>query len=255
MSNQLPPSKFGAGTTYGESGKAHSLPKTTPSPPPAPPPSPAYPSTSDPYASKANYAAPPAPDPYAAPSYAPAPDPYAQQYAPAPAGYPAAARTTNPGAGTAITAAILGLAGAVWYVVDTVRTWDGIQAVFGSLDGLSQLGLPAESLAWAYGSVAAIIAQFIVIVLLFVGAILLFNRSPGGRVSVVLGSILVIAANVYFAVYAFRITDWGKNFGGDLADDILLNTALPAVLALVVLVLASSASTKAWCGSTSSGTY
>lgn len=242
MAGKLPPSKFGAGTTYGDSGRSYPPPQA---PPPPPPPS---------------YA--PAPDPYATTGYATAPPPAsypAPQYSPPPAySYPAAtgAARVAGGGGAAIAAAILGLIGAIWYGVDVVRSWDDIDYLFKSLDGLSKLGVSGSVAFWAYGAIAAVIAEFAFVVLLLLGGILLLARSSAGRVMVVLGSLLVIATNIYWILAAFKAVDWLNSFAGssevtgstgEFLGRVLLNAGLPALLALVTLILAMTASAKRWC--------
>lgn len=250
MAGELPPSKFGAGTTYGDSGRSYPPPQAA-SPPPPPP----------------SYA--PAPDPYATAGYATAPPPAPQYSAPPAYSYPAATGAAPvarvAGGGTAaIAAAILGLIGAIWYGVDIVRSWDDIGYLFKSLDGLSKLGVSGSVAFWAYGAIVAVIAEFVFVVLLILGGILLLARSSAGRVMVVLGSLLVIATNIYWILAAFKAVDWLTSFAGsaevtgstgDFLGRILLNAGLPALLALVTLILAMSASAKRWCQRVASLTY
>ena len=241
MSSQLPPSKFGAGTTYGETGQAHALPPT----PAAAPPS--YPVTPDPYAATAYPT--PAPDPYAAPQFS-APATYSNV---APAGVAPAAVSPGVGGGAAIAAAILSLIGALWYGIDVIRNWDSIRYLFQSLSQVSGLGLSGSMVAWAYGAIAAVIAEFAFVALLLLGAILLLARSSAGRVMVALGSLLVIAANVYWVLAALQAVGWLNSFSasggstGEFVAKILLNTGPPAVLAIVTLILAMTSSAKRWC--------
>ncbi|MBN3458862.1 hypothetical protein JNN96_33025 [Mycobacterium sp. DSM 3803] len=246
MTSQLPPSKFGAGTTYGETGQAYALPQATPPPAAMPPTNPVNPD---------NYAAAPAylthtPDPYATTQFASA----TAYSSPAPPGV--APTAIGSGGGAAIAAAVLSLIGALWYGIDVVRNWDTIGYLFQSLDGLSALGLSGSVVAWAYGAIAAVIAEFVFVVLLLLGAILLLARNSAGRVMVALGSLLVVAANVYWALAAFHAVDWldalNDDAGihgstGEFAATILLNTGLPGVLALVTLILAMTAAAKRWC--------
>lgn len=254
MSNQLPPSKFGAGTTYGETGQAYALPQPTPPPAPAPP---SYPATPGSYTPPAYPT--PAPDPYAAPQFS-APATYSSA---APAGVAPAAVSAGVGGGAAITAAILSLIGALWYGIDVVRNLDSIRYLFQTLDQLSGVGLPGSTVAWAYGAVAAVIAEFVFVVLLLLGGILLLTRSSAGRVMVTLGSLLVIAANVFWLLAAFQAVNWLDAFSapgmagstGAFVGKILLNTGLPAVLALVALILAMTGSAKQWCHRTAAVTY
>ena len=246
MSNQLPPSKFGAGTTYGQSGQPHALSQPVPTPPPPVAP-PAYPSTQ----------VPQTPTAYPTPTYqTPAPDPYAATQFSAPASYSHQAQAPAGGA-SAITAAILSLIGALWYGIDVVRGWDGIVELLKSLDALSSLGLSGSLTAWAYGSIASVVAQLIFVPVLLIGGILLLTRSSAGRTMVILGSLLVIATNIFWALAAFEAIGWvnnftegigaGRNVGGELAARVLLNIGVPALLAVVIVVFAMTASAKLWC--------
>ena len=242
MSSQLPPSKFGAGTTYGDTGQAYALPQSTP--PPTPTPS-SYPVT---------------PDPYAGPSYSTStPDPYAAQRFTSPPAYSspvssgAAPVAMGTGGGAAIAAAILSLIGALWYGIDIVRNWGTIGYLFQSLDALSQFGSSGSVVAWAYGAIAAVVAEFAFVALLLLGAILLLARSSAGRAMVALGSLLVIAANGYWMLAAFQAVGWLNSLTysagstGEFIAKILLNTGLPAVLAVATLILAMTDSAKRWC--------
>ncbi|OJZ64167.1 hypothetical protein BRW64_18875 [Mycolicibacterium diernhoferi] len=147
--------------------------------------------------------------------------------------------------GIAIAAAVLSLIGAVWYAIDTIRNWDSLKYVFSALDDLSRIGLSSSATAWAYGSVASIVAQFILVALLLVGGILLIARVSAGRVLAIGGSVLVIAANAFWALYTFENLGW--HIGNEFAGKVLLNTGLPAVVAIIALVLLCSGSTKLWC--------
>lgn len=242
MSSQLPPSKFGAGTTYGDTGQAYALPQSTP--PPAPTPS-SYPVT---------------PDPYAGSSYpTSSPDPYVAQQFTAPTAYssPVSLGTApvamGTGGGAALAAAILSVIGALWYGIDIVRNWSAIGYLFQSLDALSKFGSSGSVAAWAYGAIAAVVAEFAFVALLLLGAILLLARSSAGRVMVALGSLLVIAANVYWMLAALQAVGWlnsltyGSGSTGEFVAKILLNTGLPAVLAVATLILAMTGSAKRWC--------
>lgn len=208
---------------------------------------PAYPSTP----------VPQTPAAYPTPTYqTPAPDPYAATQFSAPASYSHQAQVPAGGA-TAIAAAILSLIGALWYGIDVVRGWDGIVQLLKSLDALSSLGLSGSLTAWAYGSIASVVAQLIFVPVLLIGAILLLAHNPAGRTMVVFGSVLVIATNIFWALAAFEAIGWvnnftesvgaGRNSGGELAARMLLNVGLPALLAVITLVLAMSASAKFWC--------
>lgn len=253
MSNQLPPSKFGAGTTYGESGQAYALPQ--PSPAPAPPPYPA----ADPYAANAHQA-PPAPDTYpATPHSAPAPPQYsaAPQYSssvsysnPMPGTVMPMVAPSGTGGATAIIAAVVGMAGAIWYAVDAVRNWSAIQGLLTSLDSLPRMSMGGWDTVLAYGMVAATVAQLLLTPILLIGGLLLLTRNSAGRTMVVLGTALVLLANIFWAATAIRIHTMFGSYSeqsGEFIGRLMLNIGLPLLLAIVVLVLASTSSTKQWC--------
>lgn len=250
MSNQLPPSKFGAGTTYGEAGQSHALPQTTPPSRPASVP-PSYPSAPDPYAPSA-YQASPTPDPHATVSYPPAATSYTPPQFAAPS-YAAPVASGSPGSGTAIAAAIISLVGALWYGIDVIRTWEAFKGILTSLDALSGLGMSGGDMAWGYATVGAAIAQLVLIPMLLIGGILLLTRSPAGRMMVILGSLLVIAANTIWIIIAVRVYAayssyvYGGSGKGELVGQILLNMGVPTLLAVGALFLAASTSTKLWC--------
>lgn len=259
MSNQLPPSKFGAGTTYGDTGQAHSLPQTapppvTPPPPPVAPPPPPYSVAPDPYAT-AGHLAPPSADPYAAPGQpTPVPDPYAPQYVTASAGYSIPTRAAGTGAAIPVTAAILSLIGAVWYGIDTILNWNRVEFLFLILDG--------SPTGWQYGLVVTVIMQFIFVLLLLVGGILLLTRNSIGRVFALLGTALVVAANIYWAIATFDFANsldasLGTNspVREDLVVTVLLNIGLPALLAIIAFVLLISGSTTRWCRRSAPAAY
>ena len=256
MTSQLPPSKFGAGTTYGQAGQSHALPQTSP------PPQPVYPSAQDPYAASA-YQAPPTPDPHSTVSYPTAATPqYSAPQLSTSASYPGSVTSGSPGSGTAIAAAILSLIGALWYGIDVIRTWDSFQYILTSLDSLSSLGMRGADVVWGYAAVGAAVAQLVLIPLLLLGGILLLTRSSAGRTMAILGSLLVIVANVVWIIAAVRVYtayasyDLGGSSVGHLIGQSLLNMGLPTLLAVVVLFLAASTGTKQWCSRAASpGTY
>lgn len=254
MSSQLPPSKFGAGTTYGEPGQPHALrqtptPPPSPSPPPAPAAPPPYPVAPDPYGQTAAYQAP-VPDAYSSTYQMPdavAPPQFAtaSSYSnPVSAGAPPlAVGTPGDSGGAAITAAILSLIGAAWYGWVVIDGWEAVKYMFSTLGQLSAMGADG----WYYGSVAAVIARCIVVPLLLLGGILLLTRSSIGRVMVILGSVLTIAVNGYETILVVRSVSNGAKLGDAFATTYLPQVALPLVLAIVVLVLAMSGSANRWC--------
>lgn len=254
MSSQLPPSKFGAGTTYGEPGQPHAL-RQTPTSPPAPPPPPApaapspYPATPDPYGQTAAYQAPLL-DPYSSTyqmpgSVAPPQFPTANSYSnPVSAGARSLALVTPSGSGgAAITAAILSLIGAAWYGWVIIDGLEAIKYMFSTLSQLSAMGADG----WYYGSVAAVIARCVVVPLLLLGGVLLLTRSSMGRVMVIMGSLLTIAVNGYETILVVKAVSNGTKLGDAFAATYLPQVALPLVLAIVVLMLAMSSSAKRWC--------
>jgi hypothetical protein len=195
----------------------------------------------------------PAPDPYAgAPTQYPNPSPVAAPLLPA----------AGTASGTAVTAAILCLVGALWYGVDTIRNWDKFELMFQILGNSSAFGVGD---GWAAGFLAAAIAQLVFVLLLLVGGIMLLARSSFGRGMAVLGAILVIAANGYLALAGFQtvsyLNDLAQSSGfdsvtrDDVVTSILLNTGLPALIAIVTLVLLMTSSTKQWCRRSPQITY
>ncbi|UXA19083.1 hypothetical protein [Mycobacterium sp. SMC-4] len=157
--------------------------------------------------------------------------------------------------GPAIAAAVLGIIGALWYGVDTVRSWDVISSLLSSIGQLSGLELNASMAFWAYGSVAAVIGQLIFVPVLLLGAILLLSRVPAGRSLMVLGSVLVLAANIFWAIYGFQAVGSYLSGSGEYLARVLVETGPPALLAIVALVLVSRSSTKQWCRRPASASY
>ncbi|MGV0715511.1 hypothetical protein ABQE93_08910 [Mycolicibacterium sp. XJ662] len=205
------------------------------------------------------YPAPPVPDPYAPTGY-PMPTPTAQPVIPGP---------TYSGAGsipgTATIAAILSLVGALWYGIDVIRGWEAIGGLLSSVGQLSSLGMDPSVTAWAYGSAASVVAQLILVPALLIGGVLLLCRISAGRAMVMFGSVLVLATNIFWAIAAFQAVGWMTNFAnsvgmsravsGELVGMVLLNTGLPALIAVVTLILASASTTKLWCQRSTSSTY
>ncbi|UUO01117.1 hypothetical protein M4D79_21040 [Mycolicibacterium novocastrense] len=156
---------------------------------------------------------------------------------------PLAVVTPGGSGGAAITAAILSLIGAAWYGWVVIDGWEAVKFMFSTLGRLSAMGADG----WYYGSVAAVIARCVVVPLLLLGGILLLTRSSMGRVMVILGSLLTIAANAYETILVVKAVSNGTKLGDAFATTYLPQVALPLVLAIVVLVLAMSSSAKRWC--------
>ncbi|MCV7044745.1 hypothetical protein H7J08_08655 [Mycobacterium frederiksbergense] len=158
-------------------------------------------------------------------------------------------RAAGTGAAIPVTAAILSLIGAVWYGIDTILNWDRVEFLFLILDG--------SPTGWQYGLVAAVIMQFVFVLLLLVGGILLLTRNSIGRIFALLGAALVVAANMFWALAAFDFASsidamtarvqTSSSVRDDLITTVLLNTGLPALIAIITFVLLLSGSTRHWC--------
>lgn len=252
MSNQLPPSKFGAGTTYGETGQAHALPKTAPPPPTTPPPPPVTPPPYSPAPdqySMTGYGTPIDAAPYAATSQPPqTPYPYAPHATPS-TNDPVHTPAGGAGAAAPVTAAILCLIGAVWYGMDMLLNWDRVEFLFLILDG--------SPTVWQYGLVATVFMQCAFTILLLIGGILLLTRNSVGRVLALLGTVLVVVANIVWTVSTFDFANsmdamadrlaTSSPVRDDLVVSVLLHTGLPTLLAVITFGLLLSGSTARWC--------
>jgi hypothetical protein len=249
VTDQLPPSKFGAGTTYGSSGQPQAPQPAAPPPafPSAPPPAPygggAYQPAPDPYAAPA-YPTAPAVDPYAAGAYQPAPDPYAAPaYPTAPAVVPFAntqfappAQPANPpapgsgpslgtflssGKGAPMTAGILGIVAGLWTLFTIVQMWDGVKMVFKLSKHASHL--PGSASSWAYLTLAATVAEFVAVPLLLFGGFLLLQRNPLSSKLITYGAGTVVAANLVLSIGINKVSNAALNAVGQV--NTLMNKA------------------------------
>lgn len=246
MGAELPPSKFGAGVTYGGDAQPVPTPTTAPNPMthasalPAPPPdpvgyAPTYPVQS-PTPQIAGYAS--------APAY-PAAYPMKQQYAGS--------------GGTAITAAVLSFIGVLY---------NGFYAALGaaSLVGLAALTSSPGTSAIDGGTVAGAVVLDILMtlgpILLLIGGIQLLRHRIGGRRMIVTGCVLTIATQVAWALALFGLFELGSGIIGStgtpdgtafsqsfhtVATTQLLITSAPALGAIVTIVLALTPATRRWC--------
>ena len=71
----------------------------------------------------------------------------------------------------------------------------------------------------------------------------------------VLGSVLVLAANIFWAIYGFQAVGSYLSGSGEYLARVLVETGPPALLAIVALVLVSRSSTKQWCRRPASASY
>lgn len=253
MTDNLPPSKFGAGYSYGND-QAPSVP----APPPAAPPAPAYGQPApDPYGQPASYGQVPSPvpPPITAP---PIPDypPAVSGYPPAPAGpgvpaygagYPPVARA---GGGTAITAGILAL------LLGASRAYASIDAFI----GLAQIS-SYSSYGYGYGSNGGIQAFFgitgavaaLTALLLIVGGLMLFSRSTAGRALVIVGAIIALIEQIVilgYIVNALGRFEYLFELGFQGFYAVAVGSALAGmVIVILLLIFASVGSTKRWCQS------
>jgi hypothetical protein len=308
VTEQLPPSKFGKGYTYGGADHTQANSQFVPPPanPAAPPTNPVPPQP--PYAgfSGGGYPVqPPVQNPYV-PSTAPsaynttppdatAPPPFVNPYgvgqptppawipSPQQAGQPAGASVGsffNSGEGAPKTAALLSIVGGLWAAFTVIERGNQIKYLFKFFKYASHL--PAGS-GWYYITVLATIAEIVAIPLLLAAGYMLWQRNPNSLRAVLAGNGVVLAANLILAVavnkaasaltgavggVANRVDDIATRFGinpsrvdsitgeytaaidnkiSSLSSEfIIFHLVLPAVLAIIALILARSIATKLW---------
>lgn len=276
MGTELPPSKFGAGYTYG--GAAESSP---------PPFTPATTASPDPMPTPQSFYTPPAaqPAPIDYPQTAVSPDPIVPPpgiYAPSaalpataspsvvggypattypptagPAGFPAKQQYAGSG-GTAITAAVLSLVGVLYnamYFVIGVGAIAGLVMMADSSYGYMDKGIVA-------GTVAMSVASIVGPVLLLIGGIQLLRHRLSGRRLIVFGSVLTTAGPAVFTLAIFGLTKGAANMLGSMgtsesaswshswntyAISGLLMNGIPLLGALITIVLTLTAATRRWC--------
>lgn len=226
MNDKLPPSKFGAGYTYGgppnPSGGGPSTPSGPPLPTGSPPPAPA---TYQNRQTAGHYALPPG-----------------VSISPTTPGH----TFPSPSSATAIAAAVLGL------VIAVQCGWSAVSA-FQTLSWIASFGLGEHN---AYivgtGTVSAISAA-----LLALGSILLLSRVLAGRLMVSLGCLGAIGIQIVGWIYSYTLVgrfsavlDLGSNVSGLLSTASalgLLIAGLSLLLPCAALLLALSGSTRRWC--------
>ena len=240
----MPPSKFGAGYTYG--GNASTPAGQSPTPPTYPPaaayPTPTYP---DPVA----YTSPDqsAPSGSATNSYA-AGVPAASYLVPAPS-YAMVGAAPASGA-TAITAGVLAL------LIGIYRGWQ-TYAYFSAASVLGRFSEFAHDVL-AFTIIAGVVSAVGTIALV-VGAVKLFNRSFAGRKLVALGCLIQIADVLLSWVILLGWLNQFSAFGGYEGEsvasavfsrhgaELVLPLALGVGIPLLTMILALSAATRRWC--------
>jgi hypothetical protein len=206
MTGQLPPSKFGAGYTYGGKDQPRSNPQPAPPPPyPSPPPPTGYggggfqapPSARSAYGGPTPQQTTPAPsaDRYGAGQFTAPAYPAASQPGYGTGGSPAT--FLSGGKGAPLAAAILSIVGGLWAGVTVVERWDQIKYLFKASKYVSHL--PSGS-GWYYLVMAATVAEILAIPLLIAGGALLWQRNPIGSKVAIAGNGVVVAANLILAV-------------------------------------------------------
>lgn len=228
MTDPLPPSKFGAGYTYGGNDRNSQVPPAAPAPPV---PLPAAPAT---------YQQPAAT--YPQPAYA-----TPQPVAPFPYGPPGASQYPGGSASgaTAIMAAILALLGGAlraYYSVDLVK---GL-IYLAKLSGPVGLYVDKSAFIW---SVVFAVASLVATAALLIGGIMLLSRKRAGRTLVAIGAFLVIGEAVLtrLAAAAFLqsagLTGAPLDLGATTAVAVVISIGLP----ILTLAFALAPSTKRWC--------
>jgi hypothetical protein len=184
------------------------------------------------------------------------------------------------GEGAPKTAAILSIVGGLWAALTVVQRFDQIKLLFKFYKYAKHL--PSGS-GWYYLTMAATIAEIVAVPLLLLAGFLLWQRNPGSLKLVMAGNGIVVAVNLLLAVavnnaanaltgavtgvmnkvddiatqFGFntsRIDSFADKYAGALNDKIsslssefiIFHLVLPALLAVVALVLARSVATKLW---------
>ncbi|OKH81030.1 hypothetical protein EB75_18650 [Mycobacterium sp. ST-F2] len=265
MGTELPPSKFGAGYTYGgtaEPEPSSFAPATTPPgfyTPPAARPAPAdyAPPTSSspgPVATSQGFYTPAA----AQPPVSGFPQPASSPATGYPVGYPVKQQYAGPG-GTAITAAVLSFIGVVY---------NGTYAVIGaaSLAGLILMATSSPQPIGDDGTIALTAALGVVStigpILLLIGGIKLLRHRLRGRQMIVAGCLLTIAVQLFWTLGIYGFMRIGSGFIGSLGTEeassashtlnsyaamTMLFNLLPAIGAVVTMAFALAPATRRWC--------
>jgi hypothetical protein len=180
------------------------------------------------------------------------------------------------GEGAPKTAAILSIVGGLWAALTVIQRWDQIKALFKFYKYASHL--PTGS-GYYYLTLAATIAEIIAIPLLLVAGFLLWQRNQNSIKALMTGNCVVIVANLILAFAINKVanaltgavtdvmntvdrvaTKWHINsshldsLAGALnnrissisSQFIVVHLVLPALLAVVAIILARSAATKLW---------
>lgn len=240
VTESLPPSKFGAGYSYGDDlGASPQVPAQQVTPPAT-----AYPSAAPAY---------PAPA-YPAPAYPP-PAPAYPSAAPAP-GYPGAGypMVPRPSGGTAIAAGILALLIGLSRGFSAFESFSTLDMMSGSIYG----GYGASGDFKAYLTITGI-AGAVTALMLIVGAIMLFARSSAGRGLVVFGGIIALIEQagivIYLMVQLGNVEYFFKGLFAGLFGIATISAAIGLVIVILMIFLASSGSTKRWCQSKHAPAY
>lgn len=180
------------------------------------------------------------------------------------------------GAGAPKAAAVLSIIGGLWAAVTVAQRWDQIKAMFKFAKYASHL--PAGS-GWYYMTLIATIVEIIAIPMLLAAGAMMLQRNRNSLRAVTLGNAGVIAANLVLAVainkatntltsavsgltrrmdsiagrlhinssrvdsYASGISD---RISSASAEFIVFHLVLPALLAVVAIVLARSVASRLW---------
>ncbi|MGC7097071.1 hypothetical protein ACPZ19_20555 [Amycolatopsis lurida] len=153
----------------------------------------------------------------------------AQPYPQAPPAYPGGAMPApKPSGGTAITAGVLAVLGAIWAMISTVGSIIVLTEFSSSLPVMSFVGI---------GLVA------VEALLLLVGGILMFMKKPAGRWMVIAGCALVLISTVLAIVNTSMLaSEYGASsslVGGTVGAVVVL--ALPAIATLVLAAVPPTA--------------
>ncbi len=228
MMDSLPPSKFGAGYTYGGNDAAAQTP--SPAPPPYTPPAPTYPQSTPP-----SYSQPPA--------YAP-PPPTATPYQ-----YGAMGGGQYAGSASGATAIIAGI---LALLLGAFRAYTSIDLVKGlimlaKLSGPVGMYMDKSVYFW---SIAYAVASILVTALLLLGGIVLLSRGRPGRTMIIFGTLLILGEAILTWAAATIFLQAAGMFGGgawDLGATTFVAFMIFAGVPAVTLVLALLPSTKKWC--------
>ncbi|AXB45136.1 hypothetical protein [Amycolatopsis albispora] len=144
----------------------------------------------------------------------------AQPYPAAPPAYPGAMQP-KPSGGTAITAGVLAVLGALWGLFSAISTIVVLADFGGELPVISMIGIGLIGVE---------------AVLLLVGGILIFVKKPAGRWMVIAGCALALVSSVLAivntSIVASEVGASGAVVGGTMGMAVIV--ALPAIATLVL---------------------